>query len=237
MKKLLQLQNQFLEAIYTAENPTLLALIKEGKASKQELLGIYRGNLYGALVNALRLTYQKVCAIIGQEEFSELAREFIKKNKSRSGNLDDYGENFYDFLGQKNEFFLSDLSKLEWLKQKSYLAKDEQPIDVTALQNLAPEKFFDLKFTLSCSVFLLTSNYNLLGKSKQNQPQKRLIHFLIHRQGLNVQAQKISKNEFNFLNGIKDELSLYEIYQKHQIDVQNCLQKYLTNAAVSDFKV
>jgi hypothetical protein len=231
----LRLQNQFIEAIYDKKNLEVFSEIKVGKASKQELVQIYRNNLFSNLSNALKITYEAVFNFLGAEKFHEIAAEFIRQNRSQSGNLDDYGENFYEFFAAKNEFFLSDLSKLEWLKQKAYLAKNSEIIDIKALQNVAPEKLFDLKFFLSESVFLMTSNHNLLDKTKQNLPQKRSLYFLVNRFGFEVKAQKISKSEFNFLSSVKENLSLYAIYEKYQIDVQTCLQKYLANGVLSGF--
>ncbi len=235
MTKLAQLQNEFVNAVYGAQNPQLLSKIKSGKAAKSKLLQIYHDNLYGALGNALRITYPQVYNFLGKQKFRQISQEFISENKSRSGNLDDYGEELSEFFAKKNENFLSDLSKLEWLKQKAYLASNQQPIDLVALQKLPSEKFFDLKFALSSSVFLFSSSYNLLAKSKQNQAQKKPIYFVIYRSDLEVRAEKIAKNEFNFLSGAQENMSLYAIYQKHKINVQGCLQKYLANGVLQNF--
>jgi hypothetical protein len=37
----------------------------------------------------------------------------------------------------------------------------------------------------------------------------------------------------NFLRGVQANLNLYEIYEKHEIDFQVYLQKYLTNGVLS----
>lgn len=232
--KLARLQNQFIDAIYN-QKPEILALIKNGKAPKEELLDIYQNNLYSTLTNALRITYARVYQFVGEKNFKKFCQEFIKENRSRSGNLDDYGQNFADFLARKNENFLSDLAKLEWFKQQSYLAKDLPEFDLEELQKLPTEKLFDVKFQLHSSCFLLGSNYNLLGQKKQIKPLKKPNYFVIYRHNFEVKAEKISGAEFNFLNGIKENLSLYQIYEKHQINIQLCLQKYLSNGVIASF--
>ncbi|MBU6141048.1 MAG: putative DNA-binding domain-containing protein [Proteobacteria bacterium] len=200
--KIADLQNKFIDSIYAVTNPDLLTKIKDGKAPKEELLDIYRNNLRGTLSNALRITYPETHKNLGAKKFQKLCDEFIKKNRSLSGNLDDYGQGF--------------ANELEWLQHKSYLAKDVKPLNLKKLQKLTPEKLFEVKFKLHPSCFLHKN-------------------FVIFRQDFEVKLEKISRAETNFLLGVKDGLSLYKIYEKYEIDIQHCLQKYLTNGVLCAF--
>lgn len=235
MSKLATLQNQFIDSLYKKEKPELLDQIKNGKASKLELLNIYRNNLYVTLINALKITYPRIYQFVGENYFRKLCREFIGNNRSNSGNLDDYGEDFADFLLQKNDFFLSDLAKLEWLKHRSYLAENAAVLDIASLQKLPTKRLFEVKFKLHSSCFLLSSNYNLLRKTRPTKEGKKRNYFLVYRQNLYVKTIKILREEYDFLRGIEENLSLYQIYEKHEINIQNCLQKYLGNGSISQF--
>ncbi len=237
MKVLEKIQNKFIDGVYDESATNVLFSIKNGKAPKQELLDIYRNNLYATLINALKITYPKIHHFSKEKNFKKLCQEFIKQNHSYSGNLDDYGENFADFLTKKEDYFLSDLAKLEWLSHRSYLAKDVPVISVEELQKLPPEKLFDVKFKLHPSCFLIISSYNLLGKKKQINPLKRQNYFVIYRHDFEVKAEKISQDEFNFLSGVQENLSLYQIYEKYEINIQAVLQKYLANSVLSYFSV
>lgn len=235
MIKLSKLQNNFVDAAYDESDIAILKSIKNGKAPKEELLDIYRNNLYGSLTNALKITYYKTHEIAGEKAFERFCKEFIKGNRSHSGNLDEYGEGFAAFLKEKNEEFLSNLADLEWLEQTSYLAKDAGPLDVQALQELPQEKLFDVRFKLHPSCFLYSSSYNLFSKRKQNKPLKKESYFVIYRHDFETQIEKITKSEFDFLSGVRNGLSLYEIYEKYEIDIQLSLQKYLVNSVLSEF--
>lgn len=237
MKTLKEIQNKFIDGAYGEGKLAVLLSIKDGKAPKEELLDIYRNNLYATLTNALRLTYPKIHQLVGEKKFKKFCHEFIKQNRSYSGNLDEYGENFSDFFVKKADGFLSELARFEWFKHKSYLAKDMPIFNIEELQKLSQEKLFDVKFKLHPSCFLIDSSYNLLGKKKQNQPNKRLNYFVIYRHDFEVKTEKISKSEFSFLSGVKENLSLYQIYEKHEINIQAVLQKYLANSVLSDFSV
>lgn len=235
MTKLTALQNKFIDGVYDETKLDVLRLIKNGKAPKEELLDIYRNNLYTTLTNALRITYPKIYQFVGEKKFKEFCKEFIRRNRSYSGNLDDYGESFANFFTGVDKQFLRELSRLEWRKHKVYLAKDALPLNIKVLQNLPEEQLFDVKFKLHPSCFLIESSYNLLSKKKPIQPKKRQNYFLIYRCDFEVKVEKIPKAEFNFLNKVKENLSLYQIYEKYKIDVQTCLQKYLSNGVLSEF--
>ena len=40
-----------------------------------------------------------------------------------------------------------------------------------------------------------------------------------------------------FLSGVRDGLTLFEIYEKYQVDIQNCLQKYVAAGILKDFTI
>lgn len=236
MKTLQESQSKFIESIYGKPKAEILQSIKSGKAPKKELLDIYRNNLYCSLTSALEITYPKVFELSGNNKFKEFCQEFIKANKSNSGNLDDYGANFAKFLKGKGELLFHDLAISEWLMHQSYLAQDSDPVNIKSLQKLNPEKLFDVKFELNPSCFLLESNYNLLNKNK-GKKLKKPVYFAIYRHNLDVEIEKISKEDFVFLSGVKSNLTLYEIYEKYEIDIQSPLQKYLTNSVLINFKL
>jgi hypothetical protein len=48
---------------------------------------------------------------------------------------------------------------------------------------------------------------------------------------------KKSKDFRQVLKGAQDQMSFYEIYEKYEIDVQTCLQKYLTNSVLAEFSL
>ena len=233
--KLIDLQNKFVDSIYNKPNLEVLQFVKSSKISTQDLVGIYRNNLYSTLINALRITYPAVYGFLKQKKFEVICYDFIAENRSKSGNLDDYGSEFSDLLRKKNENFLCDLAKLEWLKHQAYLAKDSTLLDIEKLQKLKREKLLEVRFSLHPSCFFIESNYNLLAQKKQPKPHKKLHYFVVNRNDLDIEVEEIPKSEFNFLKGVKDNLTFYEIYEKYEIDIQLCLQKYVSNSVLSSW--
>jgi len=238
--KLAKLQEKFIKAIYDETNLDIFVYIKSRGIPKEELLGVYRNNLEHNLVNSLKLTFENVLRFLKENRFIELAKEFVFKNPSRSNNLDYYGDCFDEFLSLKEGEFIADVARLDWFRQKSYLAKNDVEVDLASLRNIGVQELFDLKFTLSDSVFLLESDYNLLASRKQNAKTKRKSYFMVRRTKISgvyeVESLRIQPQEFQFLKGIISDLTLYEIYEKYEVDIQSILQKFLSNGVIVSFK-
>lgn len=237
--KLSKIQEKFIAAIYDKSNLEILPEIVSSDIPKEELVGIYRGNLVGNLVGALRLTFGGVLSFLKDEKFNKLANEFLFKNPSRSNNLDNYGEGFSDFLRQSESDFISDVAQIDWLKQKSYLAKNDETFDLETLKSIKPEDLFDLKFKLSASAFLFESDFNLLSSRCKKNKMKRKNYFLVFRSKMSgvfeVECLRIAPQEYQFLKGVIAKLTLYEIYEKYEVDIQNILQRFLSNGIIVSF--
>lgn len=237
--KLGDLQQQFILGLYHKPNEELLSQIKKSNIDKEQLIGIYRNNLGHNLLNCLRLTFENVLRFLKDEKFNELANKYLFKNISISNNLDDYGDKFSQFLLKEEGCFIADVAKLDWLKQQSYLAKNDEDFDLDKIKLLPPNELFDLKLKLSNSLFLAVSDYNLLAKRYQNSKSVRQNYFLIYRHKLSgvfeVDFVKISMQEYQFLQAVLDGLNLFEIYEKYEIDIKNILQKFLSNRVIVGF--
>ncbi len=235
MKEIKEIQNNFIDGIYDNDNK-IFNSIKSSKISKNKLLEIYQNNLYCNLINALRLTYDYLYDYLGEKKFKEFALDFISKNRSKSTNLDDFGLNFAEFLKEKSEFY-HDLAKISYFKQIVYLGENEKDFDIESLQKLTPEKLFDVKFKMSKNCFLFTSKFSLFAKKNPEISRKKDCHYLVFRNYFEVEVLKITKKEFDFLNGAKQNLTLFEIYEKYDCDIEKYLQKYVGNGVLKDFYI
>jgi hypothetical protein len=237
MKNLLELQNHFVAGIYSKESSELTNFIKESGIPKNELFDIYRNNVFGTLKNALRVTFPICLSFLKKKEELKILTNFIKKNPSKTNNLDDYGEEFSQFLIKQKYYFLGDLAKMEWLKQKSYLAKNDETINLERLQKLTEEELSKVKFKLGSSVFFLTSQYSLAALRPRNRTNVKPSNFLIYRFENEIKCEKITLNQFNFLQGVHKNLSLFEIFELYQVDIEECLTKFLSNKVLSSFTI
>ena len=76
--------------------------------------------------------------MLGDDCFDGWATRYAAWHGSRSGNLQDLGDDFADYLETQAEFsgmrWLGDLARLDWLRQCTILAADARAMDALALQ-------------------------------------------------------------------------------------------------------
>lgn len=124
MTALKNIQLRFRNAVY--QNDTAItADIKPSAISSAGRMKLYRRNVFGAIINALRITYPVIEKLVGKEFFAAACREFIKSSPPASGNLDDYGAGFSTFLKHfppaASLPYLPDVARLEWLHHECAL--------------------------------------------------------------------------------------------------------------------
>lgn len=158
-----QLQQMFFEAIHHNKLDTLEQEIVADNVTAPQRLLIYQRNVHSGVLNTLKRVYPAVMALVDERFFNYVATQFIERFPSRSGNLDDYGQEFANFLETFEAVrplpYLPDVARLEWLYHQAYLAEDAPPIDQQKLSHIQPDQFDRLTFTLHPSVQLLRSDY------------------------------------------------------------------------------
>jgi hypothetical protein len=95
MPPLADLQHDFARAVLGGEAP---AGLMAGHIPPDEAIGIHRDTVFGALANALRLSYPTVEALVGTQFFDRACAIFVQQNLPRIASLAAYGGGFADFL-------------------------------------------------------------------------------------------------------------------------------------------
>ena len=83
---------------------------------------VYRASVLSNFRAALAATYPVVRRLVGEAFFDEAARRFALANASRSGDLNEYGTEFPEFLAvyphAASMAYLPDLARLEWARHE-----------------------------------------------------------------------------------------------------------------------
>jgi len=135
MSELADLQRQFLMAITSDgtsfDNTQLSAAIVDQTHGIEKVLNVYRNNWRSNLRNALRVTYPVVERLVGAEYFDWMADKFIDAQPSQSGNLDNYGAEFPEFVrnfpGVEALPYLADVALFEFCVDAVMVAPEELP--------------------------------------------------------------------------------------------------------------
>lgn len=239
IKNSLDFQNDFVDDIYKGSFKNIGSALKSNIFNKSEtksLISIYRRNLIINLTKSIKLTYPLIFEKISDKQGKVLIEQYIKTYRSFSSDLDEYTKSFYKFLKNRELFYLSELTKLENNIYKSYLAKDFKLLDVEKLQKVNVDEYDKLYFNLNESVFLLKSKYNLLSK-KKGVKKDCYQYYITFRLGGEIETKKITQKEFMSLKSIKSGFSIYEIFNRHKIDIGKFLKKFASNHIINDFYI
>jgi hypothetical protein len=166
LSALRELQAAFYAAMLDpAAETAVLERIEEDDDIARRRLAAYRESIFGNLIGALAATYTVVERIVGAAFFREAARCFAESQPSISGDLNDFGGHFCDFLAGYRHAdalpYLADVARLEWLMQSVYYAADAPPADLAILATTPPDRLRELCFVFDPAHARLDSRWPL----------------------------------------------------------------------------
>jgi len=207
----------------------MLSLRERQQAFAASLLGseavsgglqVYRNNVFTSLTEALAAVYPVVKRLVGEPFFSQLARRYIRRHPSRSGNLHEFGAELPAFVATLSETsalpYLPDVAALEWSYDQVFHAAHAEPLDVRRLAERGPVEA--LRFRLHPAARLLASRYPV-GTIWQAHQQEDVATvdagaggewLLVQRRGLERRIERLSPGEFALLSALAQATTLGE---------------------------
>ena len=224
MYALPEIQSRFYAAMTAdsgfAETAMLEVLAEDGRRGRRRLAA-YRRGVFGNLCNALSASYPVVSRIVGLPFFRQAARHYILANPSRSGDLNDYGEDFAAFIGEyphaRDLPYLADVARLEWMLQATLHAADSGPADLSVLASTPAERYGDLLFELDPASARLDSVWPLDDIWRVNQAAyvgamevdfSRRSRVLLRRERGVVRLESLNAGEAAFLDALAGRMPL-----------------------------
>jgi hypothetical protein len=196
----------------------LLALVPDGgDASSDELFAIYRGTIVTTLANALRLSYPAVLRLVGPEFFEGAARQFLGARLPSSACLNDYGEQFGDFLLQfapaASVPYLCDVAHLEWAVNRALHGGDAARIDPSRLALLDDKRLPYVSLTAHPGVSLLQLKFpaDLIWRAVLDQDTEAMtsidlqsgpVRILVERDASGVQVRRLDEWAWEFTRSL-----------------------------------
>lgn len=162
---LLELQGQFMTALYAGDAVAADTIAGNGLEPAARLR-IYQHSSEAIHTAALRTTYPAVLALVGEAFFDQSARGYRRVHASRSGNLQAFGATFADYLqtlpNLRTLAYLSDVARLEWLRQESALSAVAEPFAAADGAQAPADADTPARLSLHPSVRLLASQHAVL---------------------------------------------------------------------------
>ena len=155
-------QGQFAEGLFQPEAlPT--GIVDPAGAPAPKRYSVYKNNVIVSYIEALGAAYPACKALVGEDFFNALAREFVTQNPPNSQLMILFGEGFDAFL---NSFepaqqvpFLPDVAKIERAWRIAYHSADIAPMTGEAIAAVPPEALGDATITLLPSVATISSHF------------------------------------------------------------------------------
>jgi len=122
-------------------------------------LDIYREQFWIRHVNCLREDFPVLLALVGDEEFEAIARDYLAAYPPKKFQLRHLGEDLAEFLGTRDDALLADLAAVEWAFIDAFDAADAPPLDPATISAIAEDDWPNARLVLHPSLQLLRLAY------------------------------------------------------------------------------
>lgn len=218
-------------------------------------IAIYSNNYHCNLQDTLVYAYPVVEQLVGNEFFRYMAKQFIKRYPSKSGNLHHYGEEMASFIAffepVQNLPYLSDIAALEWCCHCAYFAEDRPVLDISKLAELPEAHYADLVLLTHPALHVMHSRYPIaaIWHAHQNGSvddlqiewdSTGLYTIQISRQNNIIVVNEFTQAEGVWLKNIQTGMQLGKatdsILGCHpDFNLELALSKFVAQGVISDF--
>jgi hypothetical protein len=257
MPSLPELQTAFARAVIERDERALTGWIRAGHGLDAEArINVYRTNVLGNYRSALREVYPVVLALVGAAFFSRAANDYVLRHASRSGDLNDFGGEFGDFLAGWGPAvllaYLPDVARLEWAIERVFHAADAPTLDLRALAAVPEATLPALRFKLHPASRMVRSVYPVLRIWQVNQPGfsgDQVVHLdagaddlLVIRRGTAVDIERLSPGELALIESLAADLPLAQAHARAEeaepgLDLAALLQRHVLGGTLIAFRV
>ena len=209
---------------------------------------VYRNNVTVSLIEALESGFPVVRKLIGEENFANIARDYLRSEPPVSPVMMLYGKGFSSYLAQFEPLskygYLPDVARLEYALRESYHAADAPHITPEALAEVDPNKLADVTFEFSPSARLLTSPWPVLSLWRYNtqdnteKPQARAESVLVTRPEFDPIEHLLPEGADHFIRAIMAKNTLGDSATQAseitpEFDLSTALSTLLSAQAIS----
>lgn len=184
----------------------------QGNEAGEKRLGVYAGGYLARIHEGLKEVYEAVYQVLGEEKFWKISETYAERYPSKDYNLTWVGRHLPELLHEmpiRNQPFLEDLARFEWLISSSFHAFDDRPFDRQELAQIPLEEWENARLIFQSSVFLYFSPWPILDLWKDRKklgtdivvPEKRQ-YILIGRKGTQVRCELLEKQQYRMLEGL-----------------------------------
>jgi hypothetical protein len=165
LRSLRDTQAAFAAHLAGHDRADLIAAIAGDSRAVLGRLQLHRHHVTRSISAALAATFPTVAALVGQDFFSLLARDFMAGTALEDPVLSRYGEDFPQFIATKQDMhglpYLADVARLDWALNVAFHAGLEPRLSATDLAGWSQDCLLSLSARLPTGSSLIESAYPL----------------------------------------------------------------------------
>lgn len=147
------------------DQPDLVDAIAGDRRTAVGRLQLHRHHIVSSIGAALAATFPTVAALVGQEFFGLLARDFAARTALKDPVLSRYGEHFSRFVAARQDMhglpYLADIARLDWALNVAFHAPWEPRLSAADLAGWPEASLASLSVRLPAGSALVESTYPL----------------------------------------------------------------------------
>lgn len=219
-------QSAFTGAILKPDAPIPAGLVGPRGQVSALRFAVYRNNVILGLVEALKAAFPTLCALVGEDFFAAMAREFALLEPPTSPVMHEYGAGFPSFVagfGPAAELpYLGDVARLEWAWVEAYHAAEASPLPHAAIAGACVEGVERARLTLHPATRVICSDFPIVtiwemhagpeGMSELNLDDRGQ-DALVSRAGADVEIRRLPAGAAPFVAALLMDASIAEAAQ------------------------
>jgi hypothetical protein len=162
---LAELQAKFQRGVLTSDDEMLGLIRTPPNDTPRVMFGVYRNAYVLRLIEFLANDHEKLKAYLGDEQFAEMARAYVKAYPSDQPNARWYARHLPEFLAQHEAYSphaeLAELAALEKALNDSFDAPDSDVLTINDLARVDPNAFDKARFEFHPSAIRLQFKTNV----------------------------------------------------------------------------
>jgi hypothetical protein len=211
MMDLASLQRAFQDFVLRKRPGVEMHVVATAERPATARLAIYSEGYRLRLIEALASNYPRLRQALGENEFTSLAQDYTRLHDSHHPSIRWYGAELASLLQERRAEVWSELAKWEWAIATAFDAADAEVLQASALAQVQPEQWAELRLTFHPSMQRLTTRSNIVaifkaltadeaapGAKPESQQQ-----WLIWRQQLKTQYRSLEPDEAAALDRLR----------------------------------
>ncbi len=160
-----EVQQAFARYLLQQDGEATLLIQGDQKAGARERMDLYSGAYLARLIEVLGEHYPGLWGMLGDNQFWQLAREYILERPSTFPSIRWFGDRMAAFLSAMEPYreypFLAEMAAFEWAQGLVFDAADLPAVTEAELQQLPPEQWGSLIFEFAPAMQLLELHWNV----------------------------------------------------------------------------